>query len=367
MMGVKIYGSNLNEIERIGLQVEQILKDTPGATDVVADRIVGKPYIEFRIDREKIARYGVSIRDVQDVIEIAIGGENLTMSVEGRERYPIRVRYPREQRDNLEELQRILVPAASGAQVPINQVADVRYTLGPQEIKSENTLLVGYVTMNTRDRDEVSVVEDAEALIQGKIESGELTFPPGYYYQWAGQFENQVRAMQPPEDSDPAVPVAGLRVALLRAEAVVDRPAGVFRHSRVRLRRVHHVVFLGLQHERGGMGRVHRHVWRGRRRQRSRLDLYRGPAQGTASGHGPGGPRLSGGSGRKRIRPNLMATATTVLGLIPVFLVTGRGSDVMQPMAVPSVGGMAVGLITLFITPCVYCWVEEWKVRWQNR
>ena len=110
---------------------------------MVADRIVGKPYIEFRIDREKIARYGVSIRDVQDVIEIAIGGENLTMSVEGRERYPIRVRYPREQRDNLEELQRILVPAASGAQVPISQVADVRYTLGPQEIKSENTLLVG--------------------------------------------------------------------------------------------------------------------------------------------------------------------------------------------------------------------------------
>ncbi len=137
----------------------------PGENDVVADRIVGKPYIEYELDRAEIARYGVNIRDVQDVIETAVGGENLTMSVEGRERYPIRVRYLRELRDNFDELERVLVPTSTGAHVPIAQVAKIRYTIGPQELKSENGLLVGYVTMNTRDRDEVSVVEDAEVSV----------------------------------------------------------------------------------------------------------------------------------------------------------------------------------------------------------
>ena len=147
----------------------------PGATDVVADRLVGKPYIEYEIDREKIARYGVNIRDVQDVIEIAIGGENLTTSVEGRERYPIRVRYLRELRDDLDDLERVLVPTSTGALVPIGQLATIRYAIGPQEIKSENGLLVGYVTLNTRDRDEVSVVEDAQRLLlEAKRKSDEL-------------------------------------------------------------------------------------------------------------------------------------------------------------------------------------------------
>lgn len=367
MMGVKIFGSDLKEIERIGLQIEQVLKETPGAADVVADRIVGKPYIEFRIDREKIARYGVSIRDVQDVIEIAIGGENLTMSVEGRERYPIRVRYPRELRDNLEELQRILVPAAGGAQVPISQVADVRYTLGPQEIKSENTLLVGYVTMNTRDRDEVSVVEDADALIRAKIESGELTFPPGYYYQWAGQFENQVRAMNRLKVLIPVCLVLdfvllyiGLKrwwIALLVFSDILVSAAGGFimlflwGYNMSVAVWVGFIALFGVAEDDSVV--VSTYIG----------DLLRERPPNTVEEV----RELVVEAGMKRIRPNLMATATTVFGLIPVFLVDGRGSDVMQPMAIPSVGGMAVGLITLFITPCVYCWVEERKVRSRNR
>jgi len=367
MMGVKIFGSDLHEIERIGLQIERILKDTPGATDVVADRIVGKPYIEFRIDREKIARYGVTIRDVQDVIEIAIGGENLTMSVEGRERYPIRVRYPREQRDNLEELQRILIPAANGVQVPINQVADVRYTLGPQEIKSENALLVGYVTMNTRDRDEVSVVEDADALIRAKIESGELTFPPGYYYQWAGQFENQVRAMQRLKILIPiclfvdfVLLYIGLKrwwIALLVfCDILVSATGGfimlfLWGYNLSVAVWVGFIAMFGVAEDDSVI--VSSYIG----------DLLEQRPPETVEEVRD----LVVEAGKKRIRPNLMATATTVLGLIPVFLVDGRGSDVMQPMAVPSVGGMAVGLTTLFITPCVYCWVEEWKVRRRRR
>jgi Cu(I)/Ag(I) efflux system membrane protein CusA/SilA len=367
MMGVKIFGGDLKEIERIGLEIEHILKETPGATDVVADRIVGKPYIEFRIDREKIARYGVSIRDVQDVIEIAIGGENLTMSVEGRERYPIRVRYPRDHRDNLEELQRILVPAANGAQVPISQVADVRYTLGPQEIKSENTLLVGYVTMNTRDRDEVSVVEDADALIQAKIKSGDLKFPPGYYYQWAGQFENQVRAMNRLKLLIPICLLVdfvllyiGLKrwwIALLVFSDILVSASGGFIMLFLWGCNMSVAVWVGFI-AMFGVAEDDSVV----------VSTYIGDLLQERPPNTVQEVRdLVVEAGMKRIRPNLMATATTVLGLIPVFLVDGRGSDIMQPMAIPSVGGMAVGLVTLFITPCVYCWVEEWKVRLRNR
>jgi Cu(I)/Ag(I) efflux system membrane protein CusA/SilA len=367
MMGVKIFGSDLKEIERIGLEMETILKKVPGAVDVVADRIVGKPYLEFRIDREKIARYGVGIRDVQEVIEVAIGGENLTMSVEGRERYPIRVRYPRQQRDNLEELQRILVPAAGGAQVPISQVAEIRHTLGPQEIKSENSLLVGYVTLNTRDRDEVSVVEEADALIRAKIAAGELPLPPGYYYQWAGQFENQVRAMSRLKLLVPICLFAdfvllyiGLKrwwIALLVFSDIIISASGGFIMLLVWGCNVSVAVWVGFI-ALFGVAEDDSVV----------ISTYIGdlieerPPRSVAEVR-----ELVVEAGRKRIRPCLMATATTVLGLIPVFLASGRGSDVMQPMAIPSVGGMAVGLVTLFVTPCVYCWVEEWKVRSRTR
>ncbi|MCC6427837.1 MAG: efflux RND transporter permease subunit, partial [Phycisphaerales bacterium] len=194
MMGVKIYGSDLREIEKIGLQIEQLLREVPGATDIVADRIVGKPYIQIQIDRERIGRYGVNIRDVQDVIEMSLGGMNLMDSVEGRERYPIRIRLARDFREDMEAIQRINVHSSTGAQVPLAQLADISTVLGPQEIKGERGLLVGYVTMNTRDRDEVSVVQDAESVLQQALKDGRLTLPPGYYWEWSGQFENQVGA-----------------------------------------------------------------------------------------------------------------------------------------------------------------------------
>jgi len=363
MMGVKIYGADLREIERVGLQMEQILRHVPGATDVVADRITGKPYVEIKIDRERAARYGANIRDVQDVIEIAIGGETLTTSVEGRERYPIRVRYPRELRDNLEALERILVPTADGQQVPLSQVADVRFTVGPQEIKSENTLLVGYVTMNTRDRDEVSVVEDADKLLREKIAAGELVLPKGYYYQWAGQFENQVRST---ERLGKLIPLCLLLdfvllylgfgrwwVALLVFSGIFVSAAGGF--LMVFLWGVNmsvavwvgFIALFGVAEDDGVvMGTYLTQLFT--ERTPTSVDEVR---------------ELVVEAGRKRIRPCLMTIATTVIGLIPVFLTTGRGSDVMQPMAIPSVGGMAVSLVTLFIVPCIYSWVEEARVR----
>ena len=365
MMGVKIYGSDLAEIERIGLELEPLLKSVPGATDVVADRITGKPYIEFAIDREKIARFGVNIRDVQDVIEVAIGGENLTMSVEGRERYPIRVRYPRELRDNLEDLEHILVPAANGAHIPITQVADLRYTVGPQEIKSENALLVGYVTLNTRDRDEVSVVEDADALIRAKIESGELKFPPGYYYQWAGQFENQVRAMKRLWILLPLC--LGLQFILLYmafgrwwvaafifADIIVSIAGGFLMlawwgYNWSVAVAVGFIALLGVAEDDSVLIATYLTQLFGERdRQPQTVDEVR---------------EMVVEAGSKRIRPCLMTTATTVIGLMPVVLAEGRGSDVMQPMAIPSLGGMAMSVVTIFIIPCVYSWVEERRLR----
>ena len=363
MMGVKVFGADLREIERIGLHMEEILKQVPGATDVVADRITGKPYVEVHIDREKIARYGASIRDVQDVVELAIGGDNLGRSVEGRERYPIRVRYQRELRDNLEELERVLVPTASGGHVPLNQVADIRYTIGPQEIKSENTLLVGYVTMNTRDRDEVSVVEDAERLLRAKIASGELVLPKGYYYQWAGQFESQVRSTR---RLSLLVPLCLLLdfvllymgfgrwwVAILVFSGVFVSAAGGFVFVYlwgVNLSVAVWVGFIalfGVAEDHGVVMATYLGDLFEQRTPRTVEDVHEIVVE----------------AGLKRFRPALMTIATTVIGLLPVFLTTGRGSDVMQPMALPSVGGMGVSVITLFIVPCVYCWVEELKLR----
>ncbi|NUQ62166.1 MAG: efflux RND transporter permease subunit [Pirellulales bacterium] len=363
MMGVKIFGSDLKEIEKVGLELEKILREVPGATDVVADRIVGKPYVEYRIDREKLARYGVNIRDVQDVIEIAIGGENLTTSVEGRERYPIRVRYPRELRDNLEELERVLVPTAGGAHIPIGQVANIQYTLGPQEIKSENTLLVGYVTMNTRERDEVSVVEDAKALVDAKIKSGEFNLPKGYYLQWAGQYENQVRAMNRLKLLIPlcllldfVLLYMGFNrwwVALLVFAGIIVSASGGFLmllfygfNLSVAVW-VGFIALFGVAEDDGVVMATYLGQLFEERTPNSIQEVRDIVVE----------------AGMKRIRPCLMTTATTVLGLLPVFWAVGRGSDVMQPMAIPSVGGMAIQLITLFIVPCVYCWVEEMKLR----
>ena len=371
MMGVKIFGADPKEIEQIGLQMEQILQNVPGATDVVADRIVGKPYIEYEIDREAIARYGVNIRDVQDVIEIAIGGENLTMSVEGRERYPIRVRYLRELRERFDDLERILVPTSTGAHVPIGQVAKIRYSFGPQELKSENGLLVGYVTMNTRDRDEVSVVEDAERLLQaekrrsdelvaaGRHEEATLVVPPGYYWKWSGQFENQQRATRRLSWIVPLVLLTmfvliyiGLGrwwLALIVFFGIIVSASGGFLMLYlwgVNLSVAVWVGFIALFGVVDDSSVV-------------MLDfLEREFAQRAPTSVADIRTMVIEAS-LKRVRPLLMSTATTVIGLMPIFLTHGRGSDVMQPMAIPSVGGMAVQLITLFIAPCIYCLVQE--------
>ncbi|MBL8727172.1 MAG: efflux RND transporter permease subunit [Planctomycetes bacterium] len=363
MMGVKVFGSDLKEIERIGLQIERLLREVPGATDVVADRIVGKPYIQIAIDRDRIARYGVNIRDVQDTVEMSLGGMNLMESVEGRERYPIRVRLARDFREDISAIERVNVPAANGAQVPLAQLATIETVLGPQEIKGERGLLVGYVTMNTRDRDEVSVVQDAEVLLQQAVKDGRLQLPAGYYWEWSGQFENQVRA------------TARMRILVPITLGIMF----VMLYLGFRRWWIAPVIFFGVLVSASGgflmLGlwgvNLSVAVWVGF------LVLFGvvdddGVVIATYLEDVFQEKRFTSvqqirdavlEAGLKRIRPCLMTTATTVFGLMPIFWSTGRGSDVMQPMAIPIMGGMAVSLITLFIVPCFFCAIEEWKWR----
>ncbi|MBU1518248.1 MAG: efflux RND transporter permease subunit, partial [Planctomycetes bacterium] len=198
-MGIKVKGPDLDTIEKVGFEIEQLLKEIPTveASTVIADRIVGKPYLEINIDRQAIARYGISIRQVQDVIEVAIGGDMLTTTVEGRERYPVRVRYMRELRNSIETLGKILVPASDGAQIPLIQLADIQYVRGPQEIKSEDTFLIGYILFDKKPQfAEVDVVEQCKKFLEDKIDSGQLVIPKGVSYSFAGTYESQIRAQK---------------------------------------------------------------------------------------------------------------------------------------------------------------------------
>jgi Cu(I)/Ag(I) efflux system membrane protein CusA/SilA len=283
--------------------------------------------------------------------------------VEGRERYPIRVRLARDFREDISAIERVNVPAANGAQVPLAQLATIETVLGPQEIKGERGLLVGYVTMNTRDRDEVSVVQDAEVLLQQAVKDGRLQLPAGYYWEWSGQFENQVRA------------TARMRILVPITLGIMF----VMLYLGFRRWWIAPVIFFGVLVSASGgflmLGlwgvNLSVAVWVGF------LVLFGvvdddGVVIATYLEDVFQEKRFTSvqqirdavlEAGLKRIRPCLMTTATTVFGLMPIFWSTGRGSDVMQPMAIPIMGGMAVSLITLFIVPCFFCAIEEWKWR----
>jgi Cu(I)/Ag(I) efflux system membrane protein CusA/SilA len=383
-MGVKVKGPELNTIERVGLEIERYLKEVPGVepATVIADRIVGKPYIEIDIDREAIARYGVSIGQVQDVIEVAIGGRRITTTVEGRERYPVRVRYMRELRDQIETLGKILVPAADGAQIPLIQLAQIRYIRGPQAIKSEDSFLTGYVVFDKKEGfAEVDVVEDCQLYLKEKIASGEFVVPAGVSYAFAGTYENQVRAQK---TLVIVVPLALFIIfmilyfqfkstvtSLLVFSGIIVAWSGgflliwlyaqdwfldfsVFGVNMRELFGVHTInlsvaiwvgflALFGIASDDGVVMCTYlEQSFRGRRLEN--VDDVR---------------RAVIVAGARRIRPCLMTTATTILALIPVLTSTGRGSDIMVPMAIPSFGGMTIEVLTMLVVPVLYCAVKE--------
>ena len=387
-MGMKIKGPDLVTIERVALQIEGLLKQVPSvkSSAVIADRIVGKPYLEIDIDRDAIKRYGLHIRSVQDVIEVAIGGRRITTTVEGRERYPVRVRYARELRDDAESLGRILVPTPTGQQIPLGQLADIRYLRGPQVIKSEDTFLLGYVLfdMNAGGA-EVDVVEDAQAFLLAKIDSGELVLPAGVSYSFAGNYENQLRSQK---TLMVVLPLAlgiiflilyfqfksVITTSLVFSGILIAWSGGfimlwlygtdwfldfdVFGTNMRTLFQVHTInlsvavwvgflALFGIASDDGVV--IASYLDESFRKDRITNAKHAREATVTA--------------GMRRVRPCLMTTATTLLALIPVLTSTGRGSDIMVPMAIPSFGGMTIEIMTMLVVPVLYCWAMEWKLK----
>lgn len=193
-MGIKVYGPDLETIEKAGKAIEKALKEVPSVipSSVFYDRAVGAPYLEIELNRENMARYGVNVEDLQEILSAAVGGMVLTRTVEGRERFPVRLRYARELRDNPEALGMILVPIATGAQVPLKELADINYTRGAQMIQSENTFLVGYVIFDKlAGKAEVDIVKEASRILEQQIKEGELNLDPGVSYKFAGNYEQQ--------------------------------------------------------------------------------------------------------------------------------------------------------------------------------
>ena len=391
-MGIKVKGQDLKEIEDFGLQLEPILKEAEGVKDeaVFADRIVGKPYLMIDIDREKLVRYGLVIENVQQVLEVALGGMSLTQTVEGRERYGVRVRYPRELRENPTDIGNIYVPVQKGSPVPLSELVSIKYEQGPQVIKSEDTFLVGYVLFDKLDGfAEVDVVENAQAKILEKIENGELVVPKGISYKFTGTYENQLRAKK---TLSVVVPLALLIIFLIlyfqfRSVAtslmVFSGIAVAFAGGFMMIWLYGQDWFLNFSF----MGENIRDLFQMHTINLS-VAVWVGfiALFGIATDDGvvmatyltqtfdKNSPESIKGirasvleAGEKRIRPCLMTTATTILALLPVLTSTGRGSDIMIPMAIPSFGGMLIALITLFVVPVLYSWKREIQLKMQSR
>jgi len=390
-MGIKVHGPSLESIEAFGLHLEEVLKTVPSVRQetVFADRVVGKPYLEIDLDREAIGRYGLTIVDVQNVLQVALGGMTLTRTVEGRERYPVRVRYMREERDSLEALDRVFVPTPGGEQIPLTQLADIQYVRGPQIIKSEDTFLTSYVLFDRQpDVAEVETVEQARQVIQEKIDSGELVVPAGVSFEFSGSYENQVRSekrlmllipvalalvfillyLQFHRVSTSVVIYTGVAVAVsggfallwlygqpwfLDFELLGTPMRDLFQVGTVNMSVAVWIGFIALV----GIATDDGVVMSTYLKQRFEQE----PPQSVEEVR-----QRTLEAGSRRVRPCLMTTATTILALLPVITSQGRGSDIMVPMALPSVGGMAIELLTLFVVPVLYCALEERKLKRQG-
>jgi Cu(I)/Ag(I) efflux system membrane protein CusA/SilA len=342
------------------------------------------------IDREKLVRYGLVIEDVQQILEVALGGMTLSQTVEGRERYGVRVRYPRELRENPTDVGNIYVPVKKGSPVPLAELVTIKYEQGPQVIKSEDTFLVGYVLFDKQDGfAEVDVVENAQAKILEKIESGGLVVPQGISYQFTGTYENQLRAEK---TLAVVVPLAllsiflilyfqfksvgtslmvfsGIAVAFaggflmiwfygqdwfLNFSFMGENIRDLFQMHTINLSVAVWVGFIALFGIATDDGVVMA-TYLTQTFEKNQPETVKGIRASVLE------------AGEKRIRPCLMTTATTILALLPVLTSTGRGSDIMIPMAIPSFGGMLIALITLFVVPVLFSWKNELQLKMQQQ
>jgi copper/silver efflux system protein len=408
-MGIKVRGPDLETLEAVAIQLERALRQVPVVepATVNAERVVGKPYLEIDVDRDRAARFGLSIVDVQTTIAMAIGGMEATTTVEGRERYNVRIRYPRELRGDPDEMGRVLVAGGGGVapggsmagggsmggvrlaaaspglvQVPLSEVAQIRYVRGPEMIRSENTFPVSYVTFGGRPgMAEVEVVEQARAFLDDQIRQGRVSIPAGVSYTFAGAYENQIHAAK---TLRVVLPVALMLIFLILYFQFRSVPRTLIVFSGIAVAWAGGFVMIWLYGQ-GWFGdfdlfgtnmrelfqlqaiNMSVAVWVGflalfgiavddgvvmmtYLRQTSEdhpTDTVQGIREATVQ------------AGLRRVRPCLMTSATTILALLPVLTATGRGADIMIPMAIPSVGGMSLVLLTMFTVPILFAWTEE--------
>lgn len=387
-MGIKVFGPDLKSIEEFSLNIEQMLKEVPSIKPeaVYADRSLGKPYLEINIDRTAIARYGLNIADVQMYLEVALGGMALTTTVEGRERYNIRARYAREWRDNPEVMRQILIPAPTGQQIPLGELAEIDYRPGPMMIRGENSFLVGYVLLDKKDGfSEVTVVEHADNYLKDKIASGDLIVPAGVSYQFSGSYENQVRAEK---RLAIVVPLVLIVIFLILYFQFRSATTSLMIFSAISLSFAGGFVMLWLYGENWFMDFS---LWGTNMHELFQMKTFNLSVAVWVGFIALFGIATDDGvvistylmqsfekhkpesieevrkavleAGIKRVRPCLMTTATTLLALLPVLTSSGRGADIMIPMAIPAFGGMMVALISLFVVPVLYALREEYFIR----
>jgi Cu(I)/Ag(I) efflux system membrane protein CusA/SilA len=376
-LAVKVYGKSPDSIQQISNQVAETLRGISGAVDVVADQTVGKGYVEIEIDRDRAARYGISVGDIQDIIEIALGGKPITTTVEGRERYPVRVRYARDFREDEESLRRVLVSqggmgggAPAGGEnmqkpaVYLGDVANVKVVEGPVMIKSENGLLRSYVQLNVRDRDIVGFVEEAQRVVGQKIK-----LPVGTFLEWTGQFEHQVRAKKTLRIVFPAVLLLIFVIlymtyhdfmhAMLMMLAVPGALAGgvifqtLFGYNFSVAVWVGYIACFGMATETGIIMLVY---------LRDALTL-RGGLEGIQSLEELHDAVMAGAI--HRLRPKLLTEGVAIVGLAPMLWAKGVGAEVIAPMAAPVLGGLLIAdeVIDIFL-PVLFYRVEA--MRWKR-
>jgi copper/silver efflux system protein len=391
-VAVKVFGSKLDEIQRVSQEIAGVLRGVRGAADVFPDQIVGKGYVEIKIDRKKAARYGINVGDVQDVVEVAMGGRPLTMTVEGRQRYPVRVRYARDYRDDVEALKNILVSArgmvaetgqssgmggmgaampsagapsqAPSIQIPLAAVADIRVVEGPSMIKSENGLLRSYIQLRVRDRDEVGFVEEAQRVVGEKVK-----LPAGMYIEWTGTFEHQVRANKTLRLVFPAVIAVIMLIlylthknwtdALLMMTSVLGALAGgaifqwLFGFNFSVAVQVGYIACFGMAVETGVVMLVYLHEAIDERGGLERISSIAELRQAILEG------------AIHRLRPKLLTEGAAIISIAPMLWATGVGAEVIRPMAAPVLGGLLIAdeVIDVFL-PVLYFAVC--KGRWRK-
>ena len=366
-IGIKVFGKDLDEMEKLARQIEAVVKTVPGTSSAFAERITGGFYLNIEPDREQLARYGLAVGDLLDVVGTALGGEMVTTTVEGRERYGVTVRYPRELRGDPQQIAReVLVPTMDGAMIPLGQLARVVVAKGAPGIRTENALLSAYIYVDIRDRDIGSYVADAKKAVAAQV-----TFPSGYYATWSGQFENMERAI---EKMKVVIPVTLLIIFLLLylnfrriTETLIVMLSVPFAlvggvwlmwwlgYNLSVAVAVGFIALAGVAAETGVIMLIYLdHAWeaikvkcRGQGREPGAADLFEAVMEGAV----------------ERVRPKMMTVVAIMAGLLPIMWGTGTGSEVMSRIAAPMVGGMISStVLTLAVIPAIYALVKQWRL-----